>query len=134
MQKSVYKAMMVVTITFAVLVAAVIGLQKLTVFVHEMHPRAVEQEMASWEPLYGKTPAARDFGRCVEMLGYVRNYYPYEDDPEYKGSELAESLAVQRERTLQAIATGLKEASGQDFGTDEKSWKEWYAKNGAKMK
>lgn len=134
MQLTNRKALITIVIGLGIIVAAGIGLQRLVVYVHELHPNAITQAMASWELEYAKTPTDEHFERQIGILEYVRNYYPYEHDPNYKGTELAKMLAAQRERTLQAIAKGLKESSGQDFGTDEKAWRDWYAKNWAKMK
>lgn len=134
MQRTNRKTLVSVVVGLVILLAVSIGLQRLAVYVHELHPRTIAQEMASWELEYAKAPADGHFERQIDMLEYVRNYYPYEHDPDYKGSELAETLAAQRESTLQAIGKGLKAYSGQDFGTDEEAWRDWYAKNGAKLK
>jgi hypothetical protein len=37
------------------------------------------------------------------MVSYVENHYRYEDMPDYRGTAVADELAKQRKRTMDAI-------------------------------
>jgi hypothetical protein len=51
--------------------------------------------------------------------------------PGYRGSARTEAeLEAQRTRTQEALAAGLQEFTGQDFGTDAAQWQEWMVREG----
>ena len=101
--------------------------------IDELH-RCITRELASWQQQYSEVKDLNEAHRYIDLLSYVKTYYTYEDTPEYVGSEIASVLSSQRARTLQSIANALKDFTGQDFGTDGKAWKDWYAKNWNKVK
>jgi hypothetical protein len=94
-----------------------------------VHQRGVTNEMASWEREYRTLRDWREAWRAAEMLEYARNYYV--PGPGYRGSTRTESeLEAQRARTLAAIAGGLREFTGEEFGTDAAKWREWLTEQG----
>lgn len=94
-----------------------------------IHMRSVKNELADWEQEHRTIRDWRQAWQAAGMLEYVRVYYVpgegYRSTPEYETE-----LAAQRDRTLSAIVTGLREYTGQDFGTDAAEWKEWLTAQG----
>jgi hypothetical protein len=94
-----------------------------------IHQTAVKNEMAAWEREYRTLRDWREAWRAAGMLDYIRTYYF--PGPGYRGSARTEAeLETQRARTLEAIAAGLREFTGQDFGTDTARWQEWLIRQG----
>jgi hypothetical protein len=63
------------------------------------------------------------------VLEYTQNYYV--PAPGYRGSpRTEEELQAQRARTEEAIATALRDFTGQDFGTDAAQWQDWLRQHG----
>jgi hypothetical protein len=94
-----------------------------------IHQMSVKNELAGWEREYSSVHSWRDVGRAIDLLEYAQNYYV--PGPGYRGSARTEAaVEAQRARTLAAIATGLREFTGQDFGSDVARWREWYARQG----
>jgi len=94
-----------------------------------IHQISVTKEMAGWEQEYRTVHDWRQAWKAAGMLGYTRTYYV--PGPGYRGSVQTEAeLEAQRERTLAAIAAGLREFTGQDFATDAAKWKEWLTEKG----
>src|SRR5262245_36022734 len=93
------------------------------------HQRSVKNELSAWEREYSSVRDWREVGRAIDLLEYAQNYYV--PGPGYRGRARTEAeLEAQRARTLRAIAAGLREFTGQDFGSDAARWREWYARQG----
>jgi hypothetical protein len=94
-----------------------------------VHQTGVKKELASWEREYRVLHNWREAWLAAGMLEYTRNYYV--PGPGYRGSARTEAeLEAQRERTLLAISSGLREFTGQDFGTDGEKWQKWFTEQG----
>ncbi len=110
-------------------VASYRGLRRLERWGAAVHQRSTTYELAQWEREYASVRSVRDWRgaeRAIDMLDYVRNYYlPGPGYRSYPRTEAA--LADQRERTLSAIGSALREYTGKDFGVDATQWRAWLA-------
>ena len=98
----------VVFIMAALFVAAAFGIYQIDILLRDVHPQNITRALAQWEIDYrhvGDQGASHHRG----MLEYVENHYRYEDMPEYRDVPVANELAAQRQRTLNAIRAGLEE-------------------------
>lgn len=94
-----------------------------------IHHHMITKELAAWEDDYRRVRSWPEGKQAARMLGYVRRYYV--PGPGYRSDESTEAkLKAQRSRTVQAIATALKDFTGQDFGEDEESWLAWIEAHG----
>lgn len=94
-----------------------------------IHHHMITKELAAWEDAYRIVRTWSGAKQAARMMGYVRRYYV--PAPGYRSDESTEAkLKAQRSRTVQAIATALKDFTGQDFGEDEKRWLEWIENHG----
>lgn len=85
--------------------------------------------MENWEREYRTLHDWREAWQAAGMLDYVKWYYA--PGPGYRGSaRTVAELQAQRARTLDAIAAGLREFTGQDLGTDTDRWRKWIADDG----
>ena len=89
------------------------------------HQKSVTRELAAWEQDEARVTSWDEADHAIGMLGYVQNYYVpgpgYRSDPQIEAA-----LDSQRARTLAAIASALREFTGQDFGTDAERWRAWW--------
>ena len=86
--------------------------------------RPSDYSLARWGQEYAVVRNWREVERAIGMLEYAGRYYVpapgYRSDPSTEAA-----LAEQRERTVRAIATVLREYTGQDFGVDATRWQVW---------
>ena len=88
------------------------------------HQRGVTRSLAGWEKEYGRVQSWQEARRAADMLEYVQRYYV--PGGGYQGDAATEErLEAQRARTVEAIAAGLREFTGRDFGTDAEGWQRW---------
>ncbi len=95
---------LVAVIVIACFAAAPLAIRRL----QDIHPRNVTLFLVQIEEEYrgrGDDGGAR---HTKGMLKYVEEYYRYEDMPEHRGTPVAEELAKQRKRTMEAIEEYLK--------------------------
>jgi hypothetical protein len=93
-----------------------------------IHQRSTTKELAAWEREYGKVHTRAEAKRAIDMLDYVQRYYV--PGPSYRSDEKTEAkLEAQRARTVRAIVAALSEFTGQDFGEDAETWREWLRKD-----
>ena len=94
-----------------------------------IHQTSVRNKMAGREREYRTLRDWREAWLAAGMLDYTKTYYV--PGPGYRGSVRTEAeLEAQRARTLAAIAAGLREFTGQDFGTDTARWRQWLTEQG----
>jgi hypothetical protein len=94
-----------------------------------IHQTSVMNELAAWEREYSTPRDGREALRAAEMLEYIQNNYV--PSPGYRGSVKTETeLEAQRTRTQETIVAGLRQFTGQDFGTDVAKWQEWLQQQG----
>lgn len=89
-----------------------------------LHQRSVTRSLADWEREFAVVRDRHEADRAIDMLEYVAGYYV--PGSGYRGDAITEAaLKNQRQRTLNAIATGLRQYAGQDFGVDAAQWRAW---------
>jgi hypothetical protein len=124
----------VVTVALIGGLAAVVALvlyvsRNFEVWAVAVHQRGVTRSLGEWEGEYSGVTTWPEADRAIGMLEYVQGYYVpgpgYRSDPQ---TELA--LETQRARTAAAIAAGLREFSGEDFGVDVPRWRAWREQHG----
>jgi hypothetical protein len=87
-----------------------------------VHQRSVTRELAVWAEEYGKVRNRQEAERAVDMLEYVRHYYV--PGPGYRSDPMTEAtLEEQRKQTVGAIVAGLREFTGENFGTNSERWR-----------
>src|SRR5262249_15212383 len=93
------------------------------------HQRSVTHSLAAWAQEDSRVSNWQEADHAIDMLEYVEGYYApgpgYHSDPQTEAA-----LQAQRARTLAAIATGLHEFCGEDFGADVYRWREWRKQHG----
>src|SRR3712207_807651 len=96
-------------VLIAVFVIAFLGaLPQLFKYIDGIHPRNVTISLAQIEEQYRSRGSDGGDQHAKEMLDYVENYYRYEDMPNHRGTPVANELARQRKRTIEAIEQYLK--------------------------
>ena len=92
------------TIAIMVFVAACVLIPRAIVYLDEIHPRGITRELAQWEQEYrDRSPDQTSVKHAREYLEYVKNYYCYEDMPEYRDNDAVKELAKQRQKTMKVI-------------------------------
>jgi hypothetical protein len=93
------------------------------------HQRSVTRSLADWEQQDSRVGNWQEVDHVIGLLEYVQAYYVpgpgYHSDPDTEAA-----LEVQRARTLTALAAGLRQFCGVDFGTDVRRWREWRKQHG----
>jgi hypothetical protein len=94
-----------------------------------VHQRSVTRELAEWAEEYRLVRTWAEADRGINMLEYVQWYYVpaegYRSDPSTEAA-----LETQRTATVNSIVAGLREFTGQDFGSDLTKWRAWRASIG----
>jgi hypothetical protein len=93
------------------------------------HQRSVMRSLAAWAQENSRVGSWPEADHAIDMLEYVQGYYlpgpGYHSDPATEAD-----LEAQRARTLAAIAVGLCQFSGEDFGVDVRRWRAWRKQHG----
>lgn len=93
-------------------------------YLTDIHQRGVMIELESWERELAVVTTRKEAIHAVEMLDYVKRYYPattgYQGDP-----KTTAALESQRIKTLQTIVAALERYSGEKFGWDIRKWEAW---------
>jgi len=93
------------------------------------HQRSVTRSLAAWAQEDSRVGTWQEADHAIDMLEYVEGYYVpgpgYHSDPQTEAA-----LEAQRARTLVAIAAGLRQFCGEDFGADVCRWREWRKQHG----
>src|SRR5262245_58258353 len=117
----------IVVVVLAVVLVAPYAWRRVEEWAVSIHQRSTTNELAGWEREYGQVHTWEEAERALDMLEYVQRYYV--PGPGYRSDEKTEAkLEAQRERTVQAIVSALKEFTGQDFGVGAEQWREWVGK------
>jgi len=120
-------AVAIVGIGFGLIRGCILLYQKIEAWGVAMHQQSVTKSLAEWGQ---ESAVVRDWSEAdhaIDMLEYVQHYYV--TGPGYRGDPVTEAaLEKQRERTLNMIASALREYTGQDFGVDATRWRAWAAR------
>lgn len=92
--------------TLAAIVAAAWG--AVLRWVHDAHPQAITRFLAGIEQEYRDGTNWGGKQHAKDMIEYVKTHYPYESMSSHRGTPVANELATQRERTIEAIEGWLK--------------------------
>ena len=112
-----------------IVIVGVVVLPFLVAWVDDIHPRNITRALAAWETEYGDDVRTRGEAKSrIDIMGYARDYYRYEDMPDYRGKKTVEALAAQRAKTLKTMADALRRFSGEDYGDDPEKWQAWLNK------
>lgn len=117
-------AIALVAAALCVLLFKFVAVPQITSFAAATHQRSVTRSLAEWANDYGKPQNDDEATRAVDMLEYIPTYYPLQDG--YRSdSETEAALERQRVETISAIIVGLRDFSGQDFGSNASKWRQW---------
>jgi hypothetical protein len=93
------------------------------------HQRSVTRSLAFWEQEDSRVRNWQEVDHAIGLLEYVQGYYV--PGPGYHSDPVTEAaLEAQRARTLAALAAGLRQFCGADFGADVRLWREWRKQHG----
>jgi hypothetical protein len=84
-----------------------IAVVRLPPYIRDIHPRTVTRFLEQVEADFD-SGSEHDEQNARDLIGYVEQHYPYENMDGHRGTPVAEQLAKQRQRTIEAIERWLR--------------------------
>lgn len=124
-KKFTTRTILITTTVLAIAISsALVGTRWLTRYIVGIHQSSVTREILEWTAEYEKVNDAASALQAAEMLGYIKTYYPVNDD--YRGSDETErELETSRAKCMRRLIDALEAHTGNSFGDDHLAWVRW---------